>query len=256
MRFMANPKDNSPARLWPAQLDTFSSSRFLPAFTLVELLVVIAILGLLAGLTTTAVGRARSSSLAAKDMANLKQTTSLVLLATQERGIIIGSKGEAGGLNWVLDVDDVFPGTLNGEVGGIKNWSFSQNPNHIYLCPTLLAMRPYLTLQQVRHQWAINSELIQKPLAAVPRPSKTVLLTTAVWRGLQYGWGQLEFIPAERLNPDLPYPARRLSTTDPSTAKTTTPKTLMAFVDGHIEIISQKDPTYFPVNTGKPAWTP
>lgn len=251
MRFIANPKDNSPARLWPAQLDTFSSSRFLSAFTLVELLVVIAILGLLAGLTTTAVGKARSSSLAAKDMSNLKQTTSLILLTTQEFGKIIGDS-RGGGWNWILDVDEVFPGTLKGN----QDWTFSQNPNHIYLCPTLVAMRPYLTAQQVRHQWAINSELINKPLAAVPRPSKTVLLTTARWRGLQDGWGQLEFIPAERENPDLPYPARRLSPTDPSTAKATIPKTLMAFVDGHIEIISQKDTNYFPPNKGKPAWTP
>ncbi|NBR70925.1 MAG: prepilin-type N-terminal cleavage/methylation domain-containing protein [Verrucomicrobia bacterium] len=232
----------------PLRLDRMA--RLFPGFTLVELLTVIAIVGLVAGLAVVATGKARAAALAAKDLANLRQTASLVLITAGMHGKIPGKPGVTD--NWIRVVDEYIPNTY-AKNGVDPN---PQDPNHVYLCPSLFALRPAFARVNVRHQWAMNQTVAERPLTVIERPAKVVLLTTALWGGPNGGWGRLEFEPSERANPDFPYPSRRLSLTDPTGTGPPDRTTLMAFVDGHVERISFRDTNYFPVNAAKPAWTP
>ncbi|NBR72390.1 MAG: hypothetical protein EBT75_09935, partial [Proteobacteria bacterium] len=192
-------------------------------------------------------------ALAAKDLANLRQTATLVLTAAAEFGKIPGATLDDGANNWVKVVREYLPGSYppDGEFPPVK----LLDPNHPYLCPSLSALRPDLPMIRIGHQWAMNWSVNMAPLPAIARPSKTVMLTTACFSAAA-GWGALQFFPSERRNPDFPYPSRRLSLTDPTGMGPPDRATLMAFVDGHVERVSFRDTNYFPVNAAKPAWTP
>ena len=220
-------------------------------FTLAELLLVMAAIGLLAGLAVVAIGKCKAAALAAKDLSNLRQTSSLILLAAGEHGKIPGKPTPQ--MNWVLLVREYLPGSFPAD--GHFPPRKPMDPNHPYLCPSLFTLRPSFNRAIVAHQWAMNTAVAEKSLAAIPHPAQTVMLTTATWLP-GGGWGRLEFDPAEGMEPDFPYPARRLSTADGNEADSPHRQTLIAFVDGHAEKVHRQDDAYFPVSTEKKAWVP
>ena len=220
-------------------------------FTLAELLMVMAAIGLVAGLAVVAIGKGRAAALAAKDLSNLRQTASLILLAAGEHGKIPGKPTPQ--VNWVLVVREYLPESFpaDGQFPPAK----PMDPNHPYLCPSLFNLRPSVNRAVVAHQWAMNTAVSEKPLAAIPELSQTVMLTTAAWIP-GGGWGRLEFDPSEGMEPDFPYPSRALGQANGNESGASDRQTLIAFVDGHIEKIHRQNETYFPVSAEKKAWVP
>lgn len=220
-------------------------------FTLVELLTTIAIVSLVSGLAIIAISKAKASAFAAKDLSNLRQTTSLILLAAGEHGKIPGKPTPQ--VNWVLVVREYLPESFpaDGQFPPAK----PMDPNHPYLCPSLFNLRPSVNRAVVAHQWAMNTAVSEKPLAAIPELSQTVMLTTAAWIP-GGGWGRLEFDPSEGMEPDFPYPSRALGQANGNESGASDRQTLIAFADGHIEKIHRQNETYFPVSAEKKAWVP
>ena len=212
---------------------------------------VLAAIGLVAGLAVVAIGKGRAAALAAKDLSNLRQTSSLILLVAGEHGKIPGKPTPQ--MNWVLLVREYLPESFPAD--GHFPPGKPMDPNHPYLCPSLFTLRPSFNRAIVAHQWAMNTGVAEKSLATISHPAQTVMLTTAIWIP-GAGWGRLEFDPSEGMEPDFPYPARRLSTADGNEADSPHRQTLIAFVDGHVEKVHRQDETYFPVSTEKKAWVP
>ncbi len=162
----------------------------LRAFTLVELLVTIAIIGILVILSTVAVRKAMDKSLAAKCMGNLKQVGVALNVFIGENNGKVPSRSAA--LN------------KSGEQGWasrLYKLGYIDNPD-VLLCPSFFprnnkeATKKLTTTDASQaygmRSWAVpgadwdGGTSVDKPLAAVDKPSQFFIVADSVW--LASGW--------------------------------------------------------------------
>jgi dolichol-phosphate mannosyltransferase len=143
--------------LWRlADRRTEQRTRALDGFTLIELLTVIAVMTILAGLLFPVLANARRSAQKTTCRSNLRQLAFAIQIYAQ-------------------DYDDVLPRWFNGDpLAGV--WDRTISPyvraDRVFLCPSNTKSVPGAIVRS----YALPRNVSGLPLAAVPRPSDSVLL--------------------------------------------------------------------------------
>ena len=155
------------------------------SFTLVELLVVIAIIGLLAGLSVPAIGRAQATARTAQCASNMRQIVLGLLQwsANNETYLppFITSFGtNGGGYYWYAEVsrNANTPGGTTLPYCGHNPLLKGESALTVWICP---ANNPYKSKPATTRDcsYGINSNTVQVKMVNIKKPSQCVAITDA-----------------------------------------------------------------------------
>jgi prepilin-type N-terminal cleavage/methylation domain-containing protein len=229
------------------------------AFTLIELLVVIAIIAILAALLMPVVRTARNSSNLAKSQSNIRQIAQAIFTYASDRDGQLPSAGGQGPVpgpaveNWVVALRTAGFNNLLPDV------TAAVSTKSTWLCPLALATRPY-NPATTKGSYAMNNyaspRTAPRRLASFGTPTKTALLMNGRWHPGLATWPQTEIGGTGGANntwPDFPYPVRNLKSNDEPWAGAADPSTVVAFIDGHVEMVP-KSRVPDPYDASNPFW--
>ena len=208
------------------------------AFTLVELLVVIAIVGLLAGLSIPAIGRAQESSNRTKCISNLKglgQSLNTYITDSGMFPVIQETSGRGSGASqkpWT---------TLLVEAGLAPTataYSVNQGKNSFWYCPSAMKSQTPAGINATTYAYSASAGGM--PIARVSSASKMALIMDGSWNS-GTGFGSV----ASTLMPYCCHPPTR-NTNDPSASVN------ICFVDAHVETRKKSE---IPTSSTNVFWT-
>jgi prepilin-type processing-associated H-X9-DG protein/prepilin-type N-terminal cleavage/methylation domain-containing protein len=154
------------------------------SFTLVELLVVIAIIGLLAGLSVPAIGRAQATARTAQCASNMRQIVLGLLQWSANNETYLPSfitpVGTNGGYYWYAEVsrNTNTPGGTTLPYCGHNPLLKGESASTVWICP---ANNPYKSKPATTRDcsYGINSNTVQVKMVNIKKPSQCVAITDA-----------------------------------------------------------------------------
>ncbi|MBM3878110.1 MAG: DUF1559 domain-containing protein [Verrucomicrobia bacterium] len=159
-----------------------------PAFTLIELLVVIAVIGILAGLLLPALARAKEKGRRTYCLSNMRQVGTALQMYESDTKKLPPKRHPVGDFNNPFAPPNVL-NLLNNYLGAPLG---ARSPA-VYNCPSLKP-HPNPVFAPTRYSstsLSVNTVPLGRTLAAVPRPSTTILMQEA-WALCNQLWNQPE----------------------------------------------------------------
>ena len=208
------------------------------AFTLVELLVVISIIGLLAGLSIPAIGRAQESGNRSKCISNLKGLGQCLNTYIADSGMFpailetSGRGSSASSKPWT---------TLLMEAGlapAATAYSVNQGKSSFWYCPSAMKSQTPAGINATTYAYSASAGGI--PIARVSSASQMALIMDGSWSS-GIGFGSV----ASTLMPYCCHPPTK-NTNDPSASVN------ICFVDAHVEM---RKKSQIPTSSTNVFWT-
>jgi len=213
------------------------------AFTLIEILVVVGITAVLAALFFPAIGKGMNTAKLAQSQSNIRQLAQCVLFyAAEHDGVLPPATGQSSIpgppiSNWVLALRE------SGYSNAVPDVLAASGRKSAWVCPLALASRPY-DRSTAKGSYAMNAYAsprnAPRRLSSFNAPSATALLMGSRWHPGLKAWPQTEIGGTGAIDnrwPEFPYPVRPLKSDDASYSGHPDPSAVVAFVDGHVELV-------------------
>jgi len=223
--------------------DTLKSFHLRPRAERFHGFTLIGILAILAALLFPAIGKGVNTAKLARSQSNIRQLAQCVLLyAGDHEGVLPPAAGQSSIpgpaiSNWVLALRE------SGYSNAIPDVLVVSGRISTYACPLALACRPY-DQSVAKGTYAMNAYASPKNaprrLSSFNTPSATALLMGSRWHPGLKTWPQTEIGGTGAIDnrwPEFPYPIRALTSDASPFSGHPDPSAIVAFVDGHVELV-------------------